>query len=173
MRAELMMDIDGHLVDKSFRTDFQQVLEFQHTYGQPIGSDPDPTNQDETRTNLRNGFIIEEFLELMEAQGYSQEAIIRLQVAWDLAAHEGPQLEKANIVEIADALCDLKYFICGSEIEYGIDGDATFHEVHASNMSKLGEDGKPIYREDGKIMKGPNYFKPRLAKVLVEQQNLS
>lgn len=71
-----------------------------------------------------------------------------------------------NIVEIADALADMIYIIHGTALEYGIPLDAVVAEVHRSNMSKLGADGKPIYREDGKVLKGPGYFKPDIAGVL-------
>ena len=80
-------------------------------------------------------------------------------------------LEAANnndIVEIADALGDMMYILCGTIIEHGLQNhiEAVFDEIQRSNMSKLGEDGKPIYREDGKVMKGPNYFKPDFSKIL-------
>lgn len=80
-------------------------------------------------------------------------------------------LEAANnndIVEIADALGDMMYILCGTIIEHGLQDhiEAVFDEIQRSNMSKLGEDGKPIYREDGKVMKGPNYFKPDFSKIL-------
>lgn len=80
-------------------------------------------------------------------------------------------LEAANnndLVEVADALGDMLYILCGTIIEHGMQHkiEEVFDEIQASNMSKLGEDGKPIYREDGKVLKGPNYFKPNLKKVL-------
>lgn len=75
---------------------------------------------------------------------------------------------KDDIVEIADALGDQLYILCGTILAHGM-GDIIvniFNEIHRSNMSKLDEDGNPIYREDGKIMKGPNYFKPNFKKIL-------
>lgn len=73
-----------------------------------------------------------------------------------------------DIVEIADALGDMMYILCGTIIEHGLQDkmEAVFDEIQRSNMSKLGEDGNPIYREDGKVMKGPNYFKPDFSKIL-------
>jgi predicted HAD superfamily Cof-like phosphohydrolase len=71
-------------------------------------------------------------------------------------------------VEVADALGDMLYILCGTIIEHGMQHkiEEVFDEIQRSNMSKLGEDGKPIYREDGKVLKGPNYFKPDIKKVL-------
>lgn len=73
-----------------------------------------------------------------------------------------------DIVEIADALGDMLYILCGTILEHGLQHkiEAVFDEIQRSNMSKLGEDGKPIYREDGKVMKGPNYFKPNFEAIL-------
>ena len=73
-----------------------------------------------------------------------------------------------NLVEVADALGDMLYILCGTLITHGMQGkiEEVFQEIQRSNMSKLGEDGQPIYREDGKVMKGPNYFKPDIASIL-------
>lgn len=80
-------------------------------------------------------------------------------------------LEAANandLVEVADALGDMLYILCGTIIEHGMQYkiDEVFDEIQKSNMSKLGEDGEPIYREDGKVLKGPNYFMPDISKIL-------
>ncbi|OAD92134.1 hypothetical protein A7A78_09415 [Aequorivita soesokkakensis] len=80
-------------------------------------------------------------------------------------------LEAANnndLVEVADALGDMLYILCGTIIEHGMQHkiEEVFNEIQRSNMSKLGEDGKPIYREDGKVLKGPNYFKPNIKETL-------
>ena len=80
-------------------------------------------------------------------------------------------LEAANnndIVEVADALGDMLYILCGTIIEHGMQNkiDEIFNEIQNSNMSKLGEDGNPIYRKDGKVLKGPNYFKPNIRQIL-------
>lgn len=80
-------------------------------------------------------------------------------------------LEAANnndLVEVVDALGDMLYILCGTIIEHGMQYkiEEVFDEIQRSNMSKLGEDGQPIYREDGKVLKGPNYFKPNIAEIL-------
>jgi predicted HAD superfamily Cof-like phosphohydrolase len=80
-------------------------------------------------------------------------------------------LQAANngdLVEVADALGDMLYILCGTIIEHGMQHkiEAVFNEIQRSNMSKLGADGKPIYREDGKVLKGPNYFRPNIEAIL-------
>ena len=80
-------------------------------------------------------------------------------------------LEAANnndLVEVADALGDMLYILCGTIIEHGMQHkiEEVFNEIQRSNMSKLGSDGTPIYREDGKVLKGPNYFKPNIEEIL-------
>lgn len=73
-----------------------------------------------------------------------------------------------DLVEVADALGDMLYILCGTIIEHGMQHkiEEVFNEIQRSNMSKLGENGEPIYRNDGKVLKGPNYFKPDIAKIL-------
>lgn len=73
-----------------------------------------------------------------------------------------------DLVEVADALGDMLYILCGTILEHGMQYkiEEVFEEIQRSNMSKLGEDGKPIYREDGKVLKGPNYFKPNIKEIL-------
>ena len=73
-----------------------------------------------------------------------------------------------DLVEVADALGDMLYILCGTIIEHGMQDkiEEVFAEIQRSNMSKLGEDGEPIYREDGKVLKGPNYFKPNIKAIL-------
>lgn len=96
----------------------------------------------------------------------------KLQLRFDLMDEENKEyLEAArngDLVEVADALGDMLYILCGTIIEHGMQDkiEAVFNEIQRSNMSKLGADGKPIYREDGKVMKGPNYFKPNIAEIL-------
>ncbi|HEU0137273.1 MAG TPA: nucleoside triphosphate pyrophosphohydrolase family protein [Flavobacterium sp.] len=77
-------------------------------------------------------------------------------------------VQNNDVVEIADALGDMLYILCGTIIEHGLQHkiEAVFDEIQRSNMSKLGADGKPIYRKDGKVMKGPNYFKPDFSSLL-------
>ncbi len=96
----------------------------------------------------------------------------KLKLRFDLMAEENEEyLEAAqnnDLVEVADALGDMLYILCGTILEHGMQYkiEEVFNEIQHSNMSKLGADGKPIYREDGKVMKGPNYFKPDILKVL-------
>lgn len=77
-------------------------------------------------------------------------------------------VQNNDLVEVADALGDMLYILCGTILEHGLQYkiEEVFDEIQRSNMSKLGEDGKPIYREDGKVMKGPNYFKPNFEEIL-------
>ena len=91
-----------------------------------------------------------------------------MQLRFDLIKEELDELEEAmkskDLKEVADALTDILYVTYGAGCAYGIDLDKCFKEVQRSNMSKLGTDGKPIFNEKGKVMKGPNYFKPDLSK---------
>lgn len=76
--------------------------------------------------------------------------------------------QENNLVEVADALGDMLYILCGTILEHGMQHiiEEVFEEIQRSNMSKLGADGQPIYREDGKVLKGPDYFKPNIRKIL-------
>jgi len=91
-----------------------------------------------------------------------REALIREEFEEELV----PAMKDGNIVEIADALSDILYVTYGAAVAFGIPIDECFAEVHRSNMSKTGPDGKALRREDGKILKGPNYFRPNLARIL-------
>ena len=94
------------------------------------------------------------------------------QLRYELMKEENEEyLEAAqnnDLVEVADALGDMLYILCGTMIEHGLQDKiaSVFDEIQESNMSKLGADGQPIYREDGKVLKGPNYFKPNILKIL-------
>ena len=119
-------------------TNFESVKMFMETFGQEIKEKAKfPTNK---ITNLRYELIKEELEELKKA------------------------IEERDIKEVADALTDILYVTYGAGHAFGINLDKCFLEVQNSNMSKLGIDGKPIYNEKGKVMKGPNYFKPDLTK---------
>ena len=121
-------------------TNFEKVRIFMKTYGQEV---KDKAGFSDARTNkLRIDLIKEELEELIEA------------------------MHDKNLLEVADALTDILYVTYGAGHAFGIDLDKCFEEVQNSNMSKLDEDGKPIYNEAGKVMKGPNYFKPDLSKYL-------
>jgi len=126
------------------RTNFERVREFMETFGQDIHEKP--IWPDESVCDLRVDLIEEEFEELREAI-YTKEG---------------------TLVDVADALTDLLVVIYGAGHAFGLDLDACFKEVHRSNMSKLGEDGKPIYREDGKVLKGPEYTEPDLESMLYD-----
>jgi len=99
---------------------------------------------------------------------FPKEKIVKLR--YDLIKEELNELKNAmnikNLKEIADALTDILYVTYGAGHAYGIDLDKCFSEVQRSNMSKLGEDGKPIYNEKGKVMKGPKYFEPNLKQFI-------
>jgi predicted HAD superfamily Cof-like phosphohydrolase len=98
----------------------------------------------------------------------------KLKLRFDLMAEENEEYLLAaknnDLVEVADALGDMLYILCGTILEHGMQYkiEEVFNEIQRSNMSKLGEDGNPIYREDGKVLKGPNYFKPNIANIIME-----
>jgi predicted HAD superfamily Cof-like phosphohydrolase len=121
-------------------TNFESVRKFMETFGQEIKEKAEFPNK--KIISLRYDLIKEELGELKEA------------------------MENNDIKEVADALTDILYVTYGAGHAYGINLDKCFEEVQNSNMSKLGLDGKPIYNEKGKVMKGPNYFKPNLTKFL-------
>ena len=125
---------------RSKMTNFDKVGVFMKTFGQEVKNKPslssDKINQ------LRISLIKEELDELKAA------------------------MNSKDLLEVADALTDLLYVTYGAGHAFGIDLDKCFEEVQNSNMSKLGDDGKPIYNEFGKVMKGPNYFKPNLIKFI-------
>ena len=137
------------------------VRRFHHLYGLPVRTDG--PSLDRESLDMRMSLIAEEFAELVEAvYGASARGEIEAAYARAVAADDGTR----DTVAAADALADLVYVIYGMALETGIDLAAVLAEVQRSNMSKLGADGKPIYREDGKVLKGPGYFAPDVAEVL-------
>ena len=121
-------------------TNFQKVKIFMETFGQEVKI---KTSLSSDKINkLRYNLIKEELNEFKQA------------------------LDNNDLLEVADALTDLLYVTYGAGHAFGINLDACFEEVQNSNMSKLGNDGKPIYNDQGKVMKGPNYFKPDLSKFI-------
>jgi predicted HAD superfamily Cof-like phosphohydrolase len=119
---------------------------------------------------------VKEFHKAFEI-GYKEEPSVHLGesknlLRFNLMKEENEEYFEAamnnDIVEVADALGDMLYILCGTIIEHGLQYkiEEVFDEIQRSNMSKLGEDGRPIYREDGKVMKGPNYFKPNFEAIL-------
>tara|TARA_Y100000591_G_C21709836_1_gene632864 strand:- start:294 stop:668 length:375 start_codon:yes stop_codon:yes gene_type:complete len=121
-------------------SNFEKVGKFMRTFGQNVKNKAE--FPDEKIINLRYDLIVEELEELKTA------------------------LREKNIHEVADALTDILYVTYGAGHAFGINLDKCFDEVQNSNMSKLDDNGKPIYNENGKVMKGPNYFKPNLMKFL-------
>ena len=121
-------------------TNFEKVKIFMETFGQEIKNDSSLSSKKINK--LRVSLIEEELDELKQA------------------------IKDNNIKEVADALTDILYVTYGAGHAFGIDLDKCFDEVQNSNMSKLDKNGKPIYNEFGKVMKGPNYFKPNLSKYL-------
>ena len=119
-------------------TNFQKVKIFMQTFGQEVKSRPSFSS--DKINELRYNLIKEELEEFKHA------------------------LENKDLLEVADALTDILYVTYGAGHAFGIDLDSCFEEVQNSNMSKLGKDGKPIRNEAGKVMKGPNYYKPDLSK---------
>jgi len=138
------------------------VLQFHHTYSVPIRPFSDPTLAYE-RMNMRMSLIAEEFAELMGAvYGLRARAIIEAATAEAVATDEGER----DVIEAADALADLVYVVYGMAIESGMNLDSVLAEVQASNLSKLMPDGSVKLREDGKVLKGPNFFQPNIARGL-------
>lgn len=121
-------------------SNFTDVKNFMETFGQEVKTEPEWPDIETQK--LRVELIVEELSELEDAN------------------------EEQDLVAVADALTDILYVTYGAGHAYGIDLDACFKEVQRSNMSKLGEDGEPIYREDGKVLKGPNFSEPDLKSVL-------
>ena len=121
-------------------TNFESVKKFMQTFGQEI----------KTKASFPNDKIIKLRLDLI------REELSELEEA----------IEKKDIKEVADALTDILYVTYGAGHSFGVDLDKCFDEVQRSNMSKLGEDGNPIYNDSGKVMKGPNYSAPDLKKII-------
>ena len=122
-------------------TNFEKVGKFMKTFGQEVKSKSSLSSK--KINSLRVSLIEEELEELKQA------------------------IKEKNLLEVADALTDLLYVTYGAGHAFGINLDKCFDEVQRSNMSKLGLDGKPIYSEKGKVLKGPKYFKPNLSNFLV------
>ncbi len=137
------------------------VRRFHHVYGLPVQTDG--ASLERESLSMRMSLIAEEFAELVGAvYGQAARSEIELGYRSAVAADDGAR----DAVEAADALADLVYVIYGMALETGIDLAAVLAEVQRSNMSKLGADGKPVYRADGKVLKGPGYFAPDVAEVL-------
>lgn len=146
------------------RNSYERVKEFHKTFGHPVADAPTSIKDD--RYILRLALILEEAFELADALGFSTYDI--KDSADYMLNTIGPRVydKEVDIVAVADALGDLEYVVNGAALEMGIPLPEVVAEIHRSNMTKLGPEGKPIYREDGKILKGENYEPPRLEKVL-------
>lgn len=152
-------------------TDFQRVQEFHRVYG--VKAPDIPTIPDPDVIRLRLSLLFEEchelFTEVVEDGAYKTVYNHSLLSLLDELKHgEIPIKDKddINIVEVADALADIDYVNNGAADMFGLPFDEIKQEVHRSNMSKLDDNGKPIRREDGKIMKGPNFFKPQISSII-------
>lgn len=152
-------------------TTFERVREFHEKFQHPINEgEPNLDKLPDKLITLRMDLIAEEFFELVEAV-YGEAAAKEMSNSWDNVYDDhlddrGDGYRNLDLVETADALGDLDYVISGFAHVAGIPHDDVIEEIHRSNMSKLGEDGNPIYRADGKILKGPDYFRPDIAKIL-------
>lgn len=148
------------------------VRKFHETFGHPAPGVIDVS--DPKLRKLRVDLLAEELLEFAKASGVElvlRKTLVQSKIGVEYqAVFETKLIPDAvpDVVEMADGLGDILYVAHGANIAYGFPGVAIFNEIHESNMSKAGEDGKPVVREDGKIMKGPNYHKPRIKEVLDE-----
>lgn len=136
------------------KTPFQKVWEFHTAFGQvrniiPTLPGSETLADPNSLRSLRKRLLEEEYNEYVTGE------------------------DNNDLVEIADAIADILYIAYGTAVSYGLPMDEIFDEVHASNMSKLGDDGKPIYREDGKILKGPEFFKPDIAAIIERSANVN
>ena len=153
----------------------EDVSAFHRAMGQPVHEGA-PRELEEGRMRMRLKLIKEEFFELLAACeiwpkfGLADGGEMRVEemiddaIDCDFAGH-------VNLVEVADALADLDYVVEGCRVEMGIDGEAIHDEVHRSNMAKLGPDGKPLMREDGKITKPDGWTPPDIAGVLAKMRS--
>lgn len=144
------------------------VQEFMLAFGQDVRTAPTVDITEEERL-LRAHLVLEEALEFVYAMGFKGTVVIGSdrddKPRYDVHLYDGTG--RIDLVEAADALADLKVVVFGSDVTLGLPAKAIFDEVHRSNMSKLGADGKPILREgDNKVLKGPDYAPPNIGRVL-------
>ncbi len=152
-----LVDIEGSIQ--------HDVHEFHRVMGQPILTTPCVPDADRVRLRLR--LILEEFTELLTACGIPEPTVVGIGVYRDIIkAIDAVKSEQVDLVEVADALGDIAYVVEGMCLELGINSETVLAEIQRSNLSKLGEDGKPVYNADGKVTKGPNYSPPNIAEVL-------
>lgn len=139
---DTILETFGYAVHRKPTSRSGMVREFHERFGHPVADSPQLLDKERAKKRLK--WIQDEVDELRDA------------------------IEADDLVEQLDALADIAYFIEGDALERGAPLEDAFCEVHASNMSKLGSDGQPIYYDDGKVAKGPNFFEPDLARVLWE-----
>jgi predicted HAD superfamily Cof-like phosphohydrolase len=158
LALEAQNDMLRKEVELLSKSNFDMVKEFHRAFNKQ--KDPEvPTLPDQDTSVLRIRLVAEEFQEALEELGFVASFEMN---AKPTALHPS----SVDLVKLAKELADLLYVVYGFAAAFGIDVDAVFREVHRSNMSKLGEDGKPIYREDGKVLKGPNYTPPDIERIL-------
>lgn len=149
VNTKALMDVTKALegqenkLQQARKSNFELVREFHQAFGVPIIYYP--TKPLSERKQLRMSLLREEFTEVMQAIGY------------------------LDVEQIAKELADLLIIVYGTAHEYGIQLDRVMEEVHRSNMSKLGDDGKPVHRDDGKVLKGPNYKEPDLRDIISDK----
>lgn len=154
--------------DQAFKVAFHDtpVRRFHEVFGHPVSYDPRQTPDIKTRV-LRVQMLASELVELARAMGVALEIDSTRSGSEDDAVACGvADADHYDPVEAADALGDLRYIVDGGNLVCGFPGELVFQEIHRSNMSKLGADGLPVKRDDGKILKGPNYTKPDIKTVL-------
>jgi len=132
-----------YLIFGAMKKQLKQVTEFHNTYKLPVRETPTLYNPIDN-AYLRHRLMHEENEEYLQA------------------------VKDNNLEEVADALGDMLYILCGTILDHGMQYkiEEVFDEIHRSNMSKLDKNGQPLYREDGKVIKGPNYFKPNIGEIL-------
>jgi len=164
---------------KRFALSYSLVKQFHETFKHPVATEPTPNTLKHRR--LRVALIAEELGELCQALGVPMEISVfpveegerrndaDIRNCMGVVRWVGPDEiccpdHKVDLVEAADALGDLDYVVQGANLVFGFQGPLIVEEIHTSNMSKLGADGKPIWDENGKVVKGPNYCKPDVAR---------
>lgn len=143
------------------------VEQFHEAFDAPVYDRPTlPTYKDAYKPYERMFKILGEIL---KEDTNDSRSLLRIKLIFEELKELFEAVDKGDFVEILDALTDIQYVLDGTYLEFGLGSykDAAFREVHRSNMSKLGEDGKPVRRADGKILKGPNFTKPDLNGVLL------
>jgi predicted HAD superfamily Cof-like phosphohydrolase len=154
------------------KTSYEMVKEFHQKFGHPV--ETTPLTPSVKIMKFRARFLLEEVSEHILALGARKgrnQHLARSVELLELAANQialaqDYEFDDVDMIEVADSLGDLDYIVNGAALVYGIPLPAVVAEIHASNMTKLGKDGKPIHNEEGKVVKGPGYRPPSLASIL-------